>query len=72
MPLRTRVSVMVGGNSGDKSEVHKSVKASGDGIKDTRDGQMAFQGYGRPKSENSRQGTYFKEFLQGAVLSVMV
>ena len=49
MPLRTRVSVMVGGNSGDKSEVHKFVKASGDGIKDTRDGQMAFQGYGRPK-----------------------
>lgn len=63
---------MVGGHSGDKSEVHKSVKASGDGVKDTWDGQMAFQGYGRPKSENSGQGPYFKEFLQGAVLSVMV
>lgn len=64
--------MVVGGHSGDKSEIHKSVKASGDGVKDTRDGQVAFQGYGRPKSENSGQGPRFREFLQGTVLSVMV
>lgn len=64
--------MVVGGHSGDKSEIHKSVKASGDDVKDTRDGQVAFQGYGRPKSENSGQGPCFREFLQGTVLSVMV
>lgn len=51
--------MVVGGHSGDKSEIHKSVKASGDGVKDTRDGQVAFQGCGRPKSENGRPGPCF-------------
>lgn len=34
----------MGGHSGDKSEIHKSVKASGDGVKDTRDGQSGLPG----------------------------
>ena len=51
--------MVVGRHSGDKSEIHKSVKASGDGVKDTRDGQVAFQGCGRPKPENGRPGPCF-------------